>query len=65
MPKTNLQQKTRNGHNLMTMASAMQKAIRRGDVKLASYAAMEMFGEYWSYMWSVPRHAKQGANDTL
>jgi len=33
------------------MAGLMQKSIRRSDIKKASYAAMEMFGKYWAYMW--------------
>jgi replication-associated recombination protein RarA len=33
------------------MSSMMQKAIRRGEVKKAAYAAIEMFGKYWNYMW--------------
>jgi len=45
------QQTTRNGYNLFEMSSLMQKSIRRGNVKLAAYAAMEMFGSYWAYMW--------------
>lgn len=42
---------TRNGHNMYDMASMMQKAIRRGEIKLASYAAYELFGRYSNYAW--------------
>jgi hypothetical protein len=45
------QQTTRSGYFLFEMAGLMQKSIRRGNVKLAAYAAMEMFGNYWAYMW--------------
>ena len=37
---------TRSGHNMFTMASLLQKAIRRGDKERAGYAAMELFGSY-------------------
>lgn len=42
---------TRNGHNMYDMASMMQKAIRRGYVKHASYAAYELYGRYYRYVW--------------
>lgn len=43
--------KTRNGHNMYDMASMLQKAIRRGRVKHASYAAYELYGKYYKYVW--------------
>ena len=42
---------TRNGHNMYDMSSMLQKAIRRGDIERAGYAAMELFGKYHSYLW--------------
>lgn len=42
---------TRNGHNLLDMASLYQKSIRRGDWKLAAYAAGEIHPKYSEYLW--------------
>lgn len=42
---------TKNGHTLSDMSNLLQKAIRRGNVELAGYAANEMFGRYHSYLW--------------
>lgn len=42
---------TRNGHNMYDMASMMQKAIRRGLIREASYAAYELYGGYYNYCW--------------
>ena len=42
---------TRNGHNMYDMASMLQKAIRRGDVRLAGYAGMELFTSFHKYLW--------------
>lgn len=42
---------TKNGHDLRLVVSCLQKAIRRGDVKLAGYCANEMFGRYNQYLW--------------
>lgn len=42
---------TRNGHSLLDMASLYQKSIRRGDWKLAAYAAGEMHPRYSDYLW--------------
>lgn len=42
---------TRSGHNLFDMASLLQKAIRRGDIEKAGYAAYELFGQYHTYLW--------------
>lgn len=33
------------------MASLYQKAIRRGDAKIAGYAANELWGNYANYLW--------------
>ena len=43
---------TRSGHNMFTMASLLQKAIRRGDKERAGYAAMELFGSYHTMLWN-------------
>lgn len=42
---------TRNGHNMYDMASMLQKAIRRNDIERASYAAIELFGNFHTYLW--------------
>ncbi len=42
---------TKNGHKLSEMSNLLQKAIRRGDPDLAGYAANEMFGRYYDYLW--------------
>jgi replication-associated recombination protein RarA len=44
--------RTAKGHDFYEAASAMQKAIRRGDAKLAGYFALDIFhGGYWKYVW--------------
>lgn len=43
---------TRSGHNMFTMASLLQKAIRRGDRERAGYAAIELFGSYHTVLWN-------------
>jgi len=44
--------RTASGHDFGEATSAMQKAIRRGDAKLAGYFALELFhGGYWKYVW--------------
>lgn len=43
--------RTKHGHSLYTMSSMLQKAIRRGDLQHAGYAANEMFGDYNAYLW--------------
>ena len=43
--------RTRNGHNMYDMSSMLQKSIRRCNYELAGYAAMELFGRYWKYLW--------------
>jgi hypothetical protein len=42
---------TKRGHNMYDMASMLQKAIRRGEVQMAGYAAYELFGSYHTYLW--------------
>ena len=43
--------KTKHGHNFYDMASLLQKAIRRCDCNLAGYAAYELYGGYYNYVW--------------
>ena len=43
--------RTKHGYSLFAMSSMLQKAIRRGDLQHAGYAANEMFGDYHSYLW--------------
>lgn len=45
--------KTLSGHSLYTMRSLLQKAIRRGDLDHAGYAANEMYGGYYEYLWKT------------
>lgn len=42
---------TKHGYNLYDVASALQKSIRRGDVRLAGYMALELFPRYSNYCW--------------
>ena len=42
---------TENGYNMYDMSSMLQKAIRRGDIPHAGYAATEMFGKFRQYTW--------------
>ncbi len=42
---------TQRGYELLTVASALQKSIRRGDFKLAGYMALELFPKYSNYAW--------------
>jgi len=42
---------TQRGYDLYEVASALQKSIRRGDVKLAGYMALELFPKYAEYCW--------------
>lgn len=42
---------TKTGKNMFEMASLLQKAARRGDFNLTSYAADEMYGGYHSMLW--------------
>lgn len=43
--------KTQNGYDFYEVASALQKSIRRGDVKIAGYMALELFPRYSEYCW--------------
>ena len=43
--------KTQRGYDFYEVASALQKAIRRGDTKLAGYMALELFPRYAEYCW--------------
>jgi len=42
---------TQRGYDLYEVASAIQKSIRRADVKLAGYMALELFPRYAEYCW--------------
>ena len=42
---------TKHGHNFYDIASMLQKAIRRGDIDRAGYAANELFYQYQTYLW--------------
>ena len=42
---------TDGGYNMYTMSSMLQKAIRRGDVNHAAFAAKELRGRYPDYLW--------------
>ena len=42
---------TKNGYMLDEVASALQKAIRRGDEELALFFALELFPKYAAYAW--------------
>jgi replication-associated recombination protein RarA len=42
---------TQRGYDFYEVASALQKSIRRGDVKLAGYMALELFPKYSEYCW--------------
>jgi hypothetical protein len=42
---------TKSGYPLLTIASLYQKAIRRGDAKMAGFAACEMWDRYPNYLW--------------
>ena len=46
-----MQIKTQRGYDFFEVASALQKSIRRGDVKLAGYMALELFPQYAEYCW--------------
>lgn len=42
---------TQRGYDFYEVASALQKSIRRADVKLAGYMALELFPDYYEYCW--------------
>lgn len=44
--------KTKHGHDLLNATSAMQKAIRRGETKVAGYFALDLYeGGFYKYVW--------------
>lgn len=43
--------RTQRNYDLYEVASALQKSIRRGDVKLAGFMALELFPRYSEYCW--------------
>lgn len=44
--------KTKKGYDFYEVSSAMQKAIRRGDAKIAGFCALELFHSgYKDYVW--------------
>lgn len=42
---------TQRGYDFYEVASALQKSIRRNDVKMAGYMALELFPKYANYCW--------------
>ena len=42
---------TQRGYDFYEVASALQKSIRRADVKVAGYMALELFPRYAEYCW--------------
>lgn len=42
---------TQRGYDFYKVASSLQKAIRRGDVRIAGYMALELFPQYSEYCW--------------
>jgi len=46
-----MQLRTQRGYDFYEVASALQKSIRRGDVRLAGYMALELFPQYSEYCW--------------
>lgn len=43
--------KTQRGYDFYLVSSSLQKAVRRGDVRLAGYFALELFPKYSEYCW--------------
>lgn len=43
---------TQNGHSMFDISSLIQKALRRGDMEFACYAAHEMMWKYRPYLWT-------------
>lgn len=43
--------RTQGGYDFYEVASALQKSIRRGDVELAGFMALELFPNYAEYCW--------------
>ena len=47
-----MRMKTKRGYDFFEVSSAMQKAVRRGDARLAGYWAIELFESgYAAYVW--------------
>ncbi len=42
---------TQRGYDFYKVSSSLQKAIRRGDVRVAGYMALELFPKYAEYCW--------------
>lgn len=42
---------TQRGYDFYEVASALQKAIRRGDTRVAGYFGIELFPRYHNYVW--------------
>lgn len=52
IPKTHMQLRTIRGYNFGEVSSAMQKALRRADARLAGYWALELWASGYSlYVW--------------
>ena len=45
------QLKTEGGYDFFEVASALQKACRRGDTKVAGFFGLELFPRYHNYVW--------------
>jgi replication-associated recombination protein RarA len=44
--------RTKKGYDFYEAASALQKACRRGDIKIAAFFAIELYSSgYWNYVW--------------
>lgn len=43
--------RTQRGYDFYKVSSSLQKAIRRGDVRMAGYMALELFPKYSEYCW--------------
>ena len=43
--------KTQRGYDFYLVSSSLQKAVRRGDARLAGYFALELFPKYSEYCW--------------
>lgn len=43
--------RTQRGYDFYEVASALQKAIRRGDIEVAGYFALELFPQFSEYCW--------------
>lgn len=43
--------RTQRGYDFYKVSSSLQKAVRRGDVRVAGYMALELFPKYADYCW--------------